>query len=95
MKDLRISGLTKSFGSQQVLRGVDLMVPHGSFTAILGASGSGKTTLLRIVAGFERPDDGRITLGEAVVDDARAPVRALRATGASATCPRRARSFPT
>ena len=71
MKDLRISGLTKSFGSQQVLRGVDLMVPHGSFTAILGASGSGKTTLLRVVAGFERPDEGRITLGEAVVDDAR------------------------
>ena len=71
MKDLRVSGLTKAFGSQQVLRGVDLMVPHGSFTAILGASGSGKTTLLRVVAGFERPDDGQIMLGESVVDDAR------------------------
>jgi iron(III) transport system ATP-binding protein len=71
MKDLRINGLTKSFGTQRVLRGVDLIVPHGSFTAILGASGSGKTTLLRVVAGFERPDDGQIALGDEIVDDAR------------------------
>jgi iron(III) transport system ATP-binding protein len=71
MKDLRINGLTKSFGTQRVLRGVDLTVPHGSFTAILGASGSGKTTLLRVVAGFERPDDGEIALGDEIVDDAR------------------------
>ena len=71
MKDLRIAGVAKSFGPQAVLRGVDLVVPHGSFTAILGASGSGKTTLLRIVAGFERPDDGQLRLGDDVVDDAR------------------------
>ena len=70
MKDLRISGVTKSFGPQRVLRGVDLAVPHGSFTAILGASGSGKTTLLRIVAGFERPDGGEVSLGDELVDDA-------------------------
>jgi len=69
MKDLRINGVTKSFGPQRVLCGVDLVVPHGSFTAILGASGSGKTTLLRIVAGFERPDAGAVRLGEEVVDD--------------------------
>jgi iron(III) transport system ATP-binding protein len=69
MKDLRITGVTKAFGPQQVLRGVDLTVPHGSFTAILGASGSGKTTLLRIVAGFERPDHGEVRLGDKVVDD--------------------------
>ena len=70
MKDLRVAGVAKAFGPQPVLRGVDLAVPHGSFTAILGASGSGKTTLLRIVAGFERPDDGVVQLGEEVVDDA-------------------------
>jgi iron(III) transport system ATP-binding protein len=69
MRDLRIAGVTKAFGPQQVLRGVDLSVPHGSFTAILGASGSGKTTLLRIVAGFERPDEGEVRLGSEVVDD--------------------------
>ncbi|MGD0746720.1 MAG: ABC transporter ATP-binding protein [Acidimicrobiales bacterium] len=70
MKDLSVTGVTKAFGPQDVLRGVDLAVPHGSFTAILGASGSGKTTLLRIVAGFERPDEGEVRLGDEVVDDA-------------------------
>jgi iron(III) transport system ATP-binding protein len=70
MKDLSVTGVTKAFGPHDVLRGVDLAVPHGSFTAILGASGSGKTTLLRIVAGFERPDRGEVRLGEEVVDDA-------------------------
>ena len=70
MKDLRITGVAKAFGPQPVLRGVDLTVPAGSFTAILGASGSGKTTLLRIVAGFERPDDGEVRIGEELVDDA-------------------------
>jgi iron(III) transport system ATP-binding protein len=69
VKDLRISGVAKSFGPQPVLRGVDLAVPSGSFTAILGASGSGKTTLLRIVAGFERPDDGEVQIGDDLVDD--------------------------
>jgi len=69
MKDLRIRGVAKSFGPQRVLRGVDLDVPHGSFTAILGASGSGKTTLLRIAAGFERPDEGEVSLGAEMVDD--------------------------
>ena len=70
MKDLRISGVTKAFGPQMVLRGVDLVVPAGSFTAILGSSGSGKTTLLRIVAGFERPAEGEVAIGGDVVDDA-------------------------
>jgi iron(III) transport system ATP-binding protein len=70
MKDLRISGVAKAFGPQPVLRGVDLVVPAGSFTAILGSSGSGKTTLLRVVAGFERPDGGEIRIGDDLVDDA-------------------------
>lgn len=63
-----VAGLTKSFGSQPVLHGVDLEVPPGSITAILGPSGSGKTTLLRLLAGFERPDGGTITIGGALVD---------------------------
>jgi iron(III) transport system ATP-binding protein len=70
MRSLAVKGVTKSFGQQSVLRGVDLSVPDGSFTAILGASGSGKTTLLRIVAGFERPDRGEVWLGDQIVDDA-------------------------
>lgn len=69
MRGLAVKGVTKSFGPQAVLRGVDLLVPDGSFTAILGASGSGKTTLLRVVAGFERPDHGEVWLGDELVDD--------------------------
>jgi iron(III) transport system ATP-binding protein len=70
VKDLRITGVAKAFGPQPVLRAVDLAVPAGSFTAILGSSGSGKTTLLRIVAGFERADGGEISIGGELVDDA-------------------------
>jgi iron(III) transport system ATP-binding protein len=70
VKNLAVTGISKQFGDLAVLRGVDLVVPSGSFTAILGSSGSGKTTLLRIVAGFERPDAGTVLLGGDVVDDA-------------------------
>ena len=66
-----VSGLRKSFGAHMVLDGLDLEVPEGSLTAVLGPSGSGKTTLLRILAGFERPEAGRVTLGENVVEDGR------------------------
>jgi len=70
VKSVSIAGVAKAFGGLSVLSGVDLEVPSGSFTAILGSSGSGKTTLLRIIAGFERPDAGVVRLGQRVVDDA-------------------------
>jgi iron(III) transport system ATP-binding protein len=70
VRELTVAGVAKSFGGLAVLRGVDLVVPAGTFTAILGSSGSGKTTLLRIVAGFDRPDAGEVRLGGQVVDDA-------------------------
>lgn len=63
MTELAVAGLTKSFGGQKVLRGVDLVVPSGSLVAILGSSGSGKTTLLRLISGFERADAGEIRIG--------------------------------
>jgi iron(III) transport system ATP-binding protein len=62
MADVRIAGLTKSFGGSSILRGVDLVVPSGALFAILGASGSGKTTLLRLLSGFERADSGVIEI---------------------------------
>ena len=65
---LTISGLYKGFGSHPVLTGLALTVPAGSLTAILGPSGSGKTTLLRLLAGFDRPDRGTVTIGERLVD---------------------------
>jgi iron(III) transport system ATP-binding protein len=67
---LTVTDLHKAFGAHPVLRGVDLSVPEGAFAAVLGASGSGKTTLLRILAGFERPDRGEVTVGGVILDDA-------------------------
>lgn len=64
MSELILSGLKKSYGDVDVLRGLDLTVPEGKLSAILGPSGCGKTTLLRLVAGFASPDAGSIRLGD-------------------------------
>ena len=55
-----IHGLGKSFGSTEVLSGIELQVHEGEFCALLGPSGSGKTTLLRIIAGLEFADRGQV-----------------------------------
>lgn len=60
---LRLRGVRKSYGQVVAVAGVDLTVREGEFFTLLGPSGSGKTTLLRLIAGFERPDEGRIELG--------------------------------
>ena len=60
---LKIQGVRKSYGQVVAVAGVDLVVDEGEFFTLLGPSGSGKTTLLRLIAGFERPDAGRIELG--------------------------------
>ncbi|MBR7539818.1 ATP-binding cassette domain-containing protein, partial [Mycobacterium tuberculosis] len=61
--------LSKTFGAQKALDDVSLNVPTGSRTVIVGPSGSGKTTLLRMIAGFEFPDSGSLTLnGQTLVD---------------------------
>nr|WP_186313475.1 ABC transporter ATP-binding protein [Paenarthrobacter nicotinovorans] len=59
---LDISEVTKNFGAQAVLKGVNLSVARGGTTAIVGPSGSGKTTLLRLIAGFEHPNTGSISM---------------------------------
>ena len=60
--------LTKRYGSgegrAEVLKGIDIEIEDGSFTAILGASGSGKSTLLNIISGLERPDGGNVMYGK-------------------------------
>ena len=67
MSFLRLQHITKSFGAVRALRGVDLDVMGEELVAVLGPSGCGKTTLLRIVAGFERQDEGTVTIDGAVV----------------------------
>ena len=59
---LAITDLAFSYGARPVLHDVDLVVPSGSITAILGPSGGGKTTLLRLIAGFERPERGEVRI---------------------------------
>jgi iron(III) transport system ATP-binding protein len=68
MNALEIEGLAMAFGSTEVLSDVNLTVPEKSITAVLGSSGSGKTTLLRIIAGFERPRAGQVSLAGRVID---------------------------
>jgi putative spermidine/putrescine transport system ATP-binding protein len=61
--DVRLQGIRKTYGDVVAVDRVDLEIPAGEFFTLLGPSGSGKTTTLRLIAGFERPDDGRIELG--------------------------------
>jgi iron(III) transport system ATP-binding protein len=59
---LEIKGLAKSFHANTVLHDIDLDLQPGTTTAVVGSSGCGKTTLLRLIAGFETPDAGTITI---------------------------------
>lgn len=69
MNTLELNSIYKAFGAQQVLENINLSVPTGSRTVIVGPSGSGKTTLLRMIAGFEFPDAGSLSLnGQTLVD---------------------------
>ncbi|HEY8724657.1 MAG TPA: ABC transporter ATP-binding protein [Gaiellaceae bacterium] len=61
--DVVCAGIRKTYGDVVAVANVDLTVGDGEFFTLLGPSGSGKTTTLRVIAGFERPDTGRVTLG--------------------------------
>ncbi|WP_282796798.1 ABC transporter ATP-binding protein [Streptomyces sp. CC224B] len=62
--DVRLTGISKRYGSFTAVHPLDLTVPQGSFYALLGASGCGKTTTLRMIAGLEEPSTGTVCLGE-------------------------------
>ena len=62
-------GVSKRYGQVVAVQSCNLQVASAEILALLGPSGSGKTTLLRLIAGFERPDEGRILIGERVVVD--------------------------
>ena len=59
---IQTEGITKSFGSLQVLKGLDLTIHPGEIVAIVGPSGAGKTTLLQIIGTLDTPDSGRLSI---------------------------------
>jgi putative ABC transport system ATP-binding protein len=65
---IEVAEVSKSYRRDQfvipVLNGLSISVPEGEFLALMGPSGSGKTTLLNLIAGIDRPDEGRITVGD-------------------------------
>ncbi|WP_327244096.1 ABC transporter ATP-binding protein [Streptomyces sp. NBC_01320] len=67
--DVRLTGISKTYGSFKAVQPLDLTVPQGSFFALLGASGCGKTTTLRMIAGLEEATTGTISLGGRDITD--------------------------
>ena len=69
MADLHIQGLHKYYGQNHVVKGIDLVIPSGEFTVLVGQSGCGKSTLLRTIAGLEFADQGSIAIADQRVND--------------------------
>jgi spermidine/putrescine transport system ATP-binding protein len=70
--DLKLKGVTKRYDTFTAVDDLDLVIPRGSFFALLGPSGCGKTTTLRMVAGLDQPTIGQIWIGEQDITDTRA-----------------------
>ena len=77
MAFLQVEGIRKSFGETSVLRDISFTMEQGEVLSMIGSSGSGKTTLLRCLNFLERPDGGRILMGDEVLFDA-SDARTLR-----------------
>jgi multiple sugar transport system ATP-binding protein len=69
MASVTIEGVRKSYGSVEVLHGVDVAIDEGEFVVLVGPSGCGKSTLLRMLAGLEHITGGQIRIGNRVVND--------------------------
>ncbi len=79
--EVLVEGVTKRFGKRvTALDDITLRVDAGEFVLLTGPSGSGKSTLLNLIAGFDRPDAGRILVGDASVGDLDDPARFRRET---------------
>lgn len=63
MSEVRLESVTKTFGDVTAVNAVDLTVQDGEFVVLLGPTGAGKTTTLRLIAGLEKPDQGRVMIG--------------------------------
>ena len=76
---IQLTDLHKSFGSQKVLNGLNLTIPDGQITAIIGPSGEGKSVLLRHIIGLMQPDSGQITVdGENIIGIRRSEMNRIR-----------------
>ncbi|MDP2791820.1 MAG: ABC transporter ATP-binding protein [Rectinemataceae bacterium] len=71
MADIRLSAVTKTYGSRAVLDKLDLFIRSGECFTIVGPSGCGKTVILRLIAGFETPTGGTVSIGDRIVADAK------------------------
>ena len=69
MADVKVRGLRKSFGSTEVLHGLDLDIKDGQFVVLVGPSGCGKSTLLRMIAGLESISEGQILINDRLVNN--------------------------
>ncbi len=69
MADVRLTGVTKRFGTTEVLKGIDLEIADGEFVVFVGPSGCGKSTLLRTIAGLEEASSGDIAIARRTVND--------------------------
>lgn len=65
---IHTTGITKSFGSLPVLKGIDLTISKGEFVSIIGASGAGKTTLLQIIGSLDKADEGELIVDGIVLN---------------------------
>src|SRR5260370_7839822 len=63
MAEVTLAGVTKRFGTLTAVSNLSFSIADGEFMVLLGPTGAGKTTTLRLVAGLERPDAGRISIG--------------------------------
>ncbi|XOQ13641.1 MAG: Aliphatic sulfonates import ATP-binding protein SsuB 3 [Shouchella clausii] len=72
--EIRIAQLQKTFGDQDVIKGIALTIEAGQFVAIVGKSGSGKSTLLRLVAGLEQPSSGELLFNGATLKQSKSSI---------------------
>jgi len=76
---IKLTNLHKTFGSQKVLDGLNLTIPEGQITAIIGPSGEGKSVLLRHIIGLMQPDSGQIEIdGESIIGIRRSQLNRIR-----------------
>lgn len=74
---LHLNSIEKSFGSKQILSGIDLTIPAGQFVAIVGRSGCGKSTLLRLLAGLEQATQGKLLVDNSLTNKAHSDTRLM------------------